>query len=330
MTSVTTRRSFIFGLMAAVVAAPLVGEAQPAMWTIGYLSARSSSVETPLLAALREGLSETGYVEGKNLAIEYRWAEGRYDRLPALAADLARRQVAVIATSGGPQPARAARAATPTIPIVFLSGSDPVQDGLVGSLNHPGGNTTGVSVFTTSLGPKRLELLRELLPKTTAIAFLVNPRSQIAEVQVKEVQDAARTIGQPLHVLYAGTESEIDQAFAALVHRRTGALLMSADLFFQVRREQLLTLAARHAIPTMYEWREFVAAGGLISYSTARTEDWRQAGIYVGRILSGAKPAELPIIRSTKFEMVINMKTAKALGLTIPPSLLLRADQVIE
>jgi len=316
--------------MAAVVAAPLVGEAQPAMWTIGYLSARSSSVETPLLAALREGLSETGYVEGKNLAIEYRWAEGRYDRLPALAADLARRQVAVIATSGGPQPARAARAATPTIPIVFLSGSDPVQDGLVGSLNHPGGNTTGVSVFTTSLGPKRLELLRELLPKTTAIAFLVNPRSQIAEVQVKEVQDAARTIGQPLHVLYAGTESEIDQAFAALVHRRTGALLMSADLFFQVRREQLLTLAARHAIPTMYEWREFVAAGGLISYSTARTEDWRQAGIYVGRILSGAKPAELPIIRSTKFEMVINMKTAKALGLTIPPSLLLRADQVIE
>jgi putative ABC transport system substrate-binding protein len=264
------------------------------------------------------------------LVIEYRWAEGGYDRLPDLAADLARRRIAVITTSGGPEPARAARAAAPTIPLVFLSGSDPIKDGLVSDLNRPGGNTTGLSVFTTSLGPKRLELLRELLPRATTIAFLVNPRSQISQIQVKEIRDAARTVGQAIRVLHASTEPELDQVFATLAQRGDAALLMSADLFLQVRRHQLVDLAARHGVPTMYEWREFVEVGGLISYSTVRSEDWRQAGVYVGRILNGAKPGELPIVRSTKFELVINLKTAKALGLTIPPSLLQRADEVIE
>jgi putative ABC transport system substrate-binding protein len=298
--------------------------------TIGYLSPRSSGVETDLLVAFRKGLSEVGYVEGRNLAIEYRWAEGQYDRLPSLAADLARRRVAVIATSGGPQPARAARAAAPTVPIVFLSGSDPVRDGLVSSLNRPGGNVTGITVFTTSLGPKRLELLRELVPKGGAIAFLVNPSSQVAEMQVKEIQEAARAVGQQLYLLNASTESEIDRAFAVLVKRKASGLLMSADLFFQVQREQLVALASRHSIPTMYEWREFVAAGGLVSYSTVRSHAYTQSGVYVGRILNGAKPADLPIIRSTAFEMVLNLKTARKLGLNISRDFLARVDEVIQ
>ena len=327
-----TRRKLLIALGASALTAPFASFAQqqPAKRTIGYLSARSSGVETDLLAGFRKGLSEAGYVEGKNLTIEYRWAEGQYDRLPALAADLARHQVAVIATTGGPQPARAARAATPIIPIVFLSGSDPVRDGLVNSLNRPGGNMTGIGVFTTSLGPKRLELLRELVPKAAVIAFLVNPRSQIAEIQVKDVQEAARVVGQKLHVLNASTESEIDRAFTTLIQRKASALLMSADLFFQVQRDQLVALAARYAIPTMYEWPEFVAAGGLISYSTDRTSAWHRAGIYVGRILNGAKPADLPFEQATIFELVVNMKTAKALGVKFPNSILLRADKVIE
>ena len=326
------RRKLVVALGAGALAAPLASFAQrpPAMRTIGYLDPRSFAISTETLAAFRQGLSETGYVEGKNLTIEYRWAEGQYDRLPALAADLVRRQVAVIATTGGPQPARAARAATTTIPIVFASGSDPVLDGLVKSLNRPGGNVTGVSGFTTSLGPKRLELLRELVPKAAEIAFLVNPRSQIAEIQVKEVQEAARAVGQKLHVLNASTESELDLAFATLVKRGASALLMSADLFFQVQREQLVALATRYAVPTMFEWREFVEAGGLISYSTVRAENSRQWGIYVGRVLNGDKPADLPINRSTKFELILNMKTAKALGIKIPNSILVRADKVIE
>jgi putative ABC transport system substrate-binding protein len=298
--------------------------------TIGYLSPRSSGVEADLLIAFRKGLSEAGYVEGRNLTIEYRWADGQYDRLPSLAADLARRQVAVIATSGGPQPARAARAATPSIPIVFLSGSDPVRDGLVSSLNRPGGNMTGISVFTSSLGPKRLEVLRELVPKGSVIAFLVNPSSQLAERQVKEIEEAARTVGQRLYVLNASTEAEIDRAFATLVQRKASGLLMSADLFFQVQREQLIALAARHAVPTMYEWREFVAAGGLISYSTVRSPAYVQGGTYVGRILNGAKPGDLPVIRSTAFELVLNLKTAKRLGLNISRDFLARVDEVIQ
>jgi putative ABC transport system substrate-binding protein len=233
----------------------------------------------------------------------------------------------VIAAVGGPQVARAAQAATSTIPIVFNSGSDPVQDGLVKSFNRPGGNTTGVRGFTTSLGPKRLELLRELIPKVGVIAFLVNPSSQISEMQIIQVQEAARSIGQEMIILNASTESEIDLAFESLVQRKAIGLLISADLFFQVRRDQLVALEARYKVPVMYEWPEFVAAGGLISYSTVRVLDM---GIYVGRILNGAKPADLPIVQSASFELVINLKTAKLHGLEIPPRLLAVADQVIE
>src|ERR1700704_4495217 len=329
------RREFITLLGGAVRqrAWPVAARAQQlAVRTIGWLSPTSSDTEPDRsnVAAFRQGLSETGYVEGKNLTIEYRWAKGQYDRLPTLAADLVRSQVSVIVTTGGPQPARAAQAATPTIPIVFQSGSDPVQDGLVKSFNRPGGNATGVHVFTTSLGPKRLELLCELIPAARVIAFLVNPSSQIRDMQVKQVEDAARTIGRSLIVLNASDDSEIDLAFATLVQQRADALLMSADLFFQIRRSQLVALAARYKVPVMYEWPEFIAVGGLVSYSTVRGDALLQVGIYVGRILNGAKPADLPVIQSTRFELVINLKTAKALGLTIPPSLLARADEVIE
>jgi ABC-type uncharacterized transport system substrate-binding protein len=322
------RREFI-RLAGGAAVWPLAPHAQqPAGRTIAWLSARSKSSDN--LTGFRQGLRETGYVEGKNLTIDYRWAEGRYDRLQALAADLVRRHVAVIVTAGGPQVARAAQAATSLIPIVFQSGSDPVQDGLVKSLNRPGGNTTGVHVFTTSLGPKRLGLLRELLPKASVIAFLVNPSSQIAEMQITEVQEAARSVGQGMFILNASTESEIDLAFESLVQRGASALLMSADLFFQVRRDQLVSLEARYKVPVMYEWPEFVAAGGLISYSTALTDSMLQMGVYVGRILNGAEPADLPVVQSTRFELVINQRTAKTLGLTIPPTLLAIADQVIE
>jgi putative ABC transport system substrate-binding protein len=326
-----TRRGFISALGRALIAWPLVTAAQhSAARKIGYLSPRSSGVEADSLAAIRDGLSEAGYFEGKNLAIEYRWAEGKYERLPAMAADLARRNVSVIITTGGPQTARAARAAAPDIPLVFISGSDPVLDGLVGNLNRPEGNTTGVVTFTTSLGPKRLEILRELLSRSTLIGFLVNPRSDIAKVQIKDVQAAATAASQPLLVVYASTEAEIDNAFLTMVERRVGALLMSADLFYQVRRDQVIALAARHSIPTMYEWPEFVTAGGLISYSAIRHEDLRQGGAYAGRILNGTRPADLPIARSTKFETLVNLRTAKSLGLRVPQSILVRADRVIE
>jgi putative tryptophan/tyrosine transport system substrate-binding protein len=325
------RREFITLLGGAAAAWPLAARAQqPEVRTIGYLSSRAADVEDDFLAAFRRGLSETGHVEGRNLIVEYRWAEGRYDRLPDFAAELVRRQVSVIATTGGPQPARAALAATSTIPVVFTSGSDPVKDGLVKSLNRPGGNTTGSHVFTTSLGPKRLELLRELVPKAGAVGFLVNPSSQVAEIQVKEVVEAARSVGQQVHVLSASTVEEIEQAFVGAVQRGAGALLMSADLFFQVQRDQLVALAARHSLPVMYEWPAFVRAGGLISYSTFRTDAFLQSGIYVGRILNGAKVSDLPVVQSTRFELTINLKTAKALDLEIPANLLARADAVIE
>jgi putative tryptophan/tyrosine transport system substrate-binding protein len=320
------RREFILALGGAA-AWPLAAGAQPVERTIGWLSARSRPSDN--LAGFRQGLSETGYVEGKNLTIDYRFAEGQYDRLQAFAADLVRSQVAVLVTVGGPQVARAAQAATSTIPIVFQSGSDPVQDGLVKSLNRPGGNATGVHVFTTSLGPKRLELLRELIPNVGVIAFLVNPSSQISEMQITQVQEAARSVGQRMFILNASTESEIDLAFDTLAQRAASALLMSADLFFQVRRDQLVALEARYKVPVMYEWPEFVAAGGLISYSAVRAH-WLQTGIYVGRILNGAKPADLPVVQSSNFELIINLKTAKLHGLEIPPSLLSRADEVIE
>jgi putative ABC transport system substrate-binding protein len=325
------RRELITLLAGAAASWPVNARAQePVMRTIGYLSPRSAEVETQFLAVFRRGLSETGHIEGRNLTIEYRWADGRYEQLPELATELVRRRVSVITTTGGPRPARAAQSATSTIPIVFTSGSDPVADGLVKSLNRPGGNATGVHVFSTSLGPKRLELLRELVPKAEAIALLVNPRAQFAEMQATEVVAAGRNLGLQVQVLNASTASEIVQAFANLVQGGAGALLISADVFFQVQRDQLVSQAAGHRIPVMYEWREFVEAGGLVSYATVRTDAYLQSGIYVGRILNGAKPTDLPVSQSTRFELVINLKTAKTLGLEMPASLLARADEVVE
>jgi putative tryptophan/tyrosine transport system substrate-binding protein len=327
----SSRREFITLLGGAAAAWPLAARAQqPSVRTIGYLSPRAADVEKEFLTAFRQGLSETGHVEGRNLIVEYRWADGRYDRLSTLAAELVRSQVSVIATTGGPQPARAALAATSTIPIVFTSGSDPVRDGLVKSLNRPGGNATGSHVFTASLGPKRLELLRELVPKADTIGFLINPSSDIADIQVKEVVEAGGTFGLQVHLLNASTAEEIEQAFVDVIQRGAGALLMSADLLYQVQRDQVVALAARHSLPVMFEWPEFVRAGGLISYSTFRTDAFLQSGIYVGRILNGAKPADLPVVQSTRFELTINLKTAKSLGLEIPTKLLALADEVIE
>jgi len=324
------RREFIT-LLGGAAAWPLsVRAQQPAMRTLGYLSPRSSEVETELVRAFQQGLRETGYAEGKNITVEYRWAEGRYDRLPALANELVGRHAAVIVTTGGGQPARAVLAATSTIPLVFTSGSDPVAEGLVKRFDRPDGNATGVHAFTASLGPKRLQLLREVVPNARTIAFLVNTSSRIAEIQMTQMREVARSTGQAIMVLNASTENEIDLAFATLVQRGAGALLMSADTFFQVQREQLVALAARHAVPAMYEWREFVRAGGLMSYSTMRSEYMLQVGVYVGRILNGAKIADLPVVQSTKFELVINLKTAKALGLRIPPGVMAIADEVIE
>jgi putative ABC transport system substrate-binding protein len=327
-----TRRQLITLLGGTAAAWPLAARAQqPASRTIGYLSPRSRDFEeNVLLPAFRQGLSETGFLVGNNLRIEYRWAEGQYDRLPALAADLVANSVELIVTTGGPQPFRAVRRLSNTIPLVFTSGSDPVGDGLVDRLDRPSGNATGVHAFVTSLSPKRLELLRELVPKARTIAFLVNPTSQVAEMQITQVQEAGRTFGQEIFIVNASTDREIESAFVALVQHGAGALLMMADTFFQVSRDRLVALAARYAVPAMYEWPEFVKAGGLISYSTVRSEYARQVGIYAGRILNGAKPADLPVVQSTRFELAINLKTAKALGLTIPQTLLVAADEVIE
>jgi ABC-type uncharacterized transport system substrate-binding protein len=321
------RREFIALLGGAAAAWPVAARAQQPV--IGYFSSRSTETEAPLLFAFRQGLEEANYTVGKNVAVEFRFSDGRDDRLPALAADLVRRQVAVLVATDRPS-ALVAKAATATIPVVFAYGGDPVEEGLVASLNRPSGNLTGVGIFTIGLGPKRLGLLRELVPSARLIAFFVNPSSGAAALQVKELQTAARAVGQEILVLNAGTEGEINQAFATLVQRKVGAILYSANLFFQVVRDQLVALAAHHSIPAMYEWREFVTAGGLISYNTDRTEAWRQVGAYTGRILKGTKPADMPVVQSTKFELVINLKTAKALGLEVPPTLLARADEVIE
>jgi ABC-type uncharacterized transport system substrate-binding protein len=280
------------------------------------------------VAAFRQGLSEAGYVGGQNLAIEYRWAEGHYDRLPAMAADLVSQKVEVIATSGGPVPARAAKDATTTIPIVFVA-SDPVESGLVASLARPGGNLTGFAIMAIEVWPKRLEFLSELIPRTKAIGLLVNPRT-VSNRHIQEVQEAARAKRLQLHILNAGTDAELETAFASLVQLQVGGLVVGTDPFFNSRREQLVALAARHAVPAIYEWREFAAAGGLISYGSSLSSSYRQAGAYVGRILAGAKPADLPVQQPTTFELVVNLKTAEALGLTVPPSILSRADEVIE
>ena len=324
------RREFITLLGGAAAAWPLVARAQQPMPVIGFVSGVSAAPFAHLVAAFREGLKESGYIEGQNVTIEYRWAEGRYDHVPALVDDLVRRQVTVIVASGGDQVVQAAKAATSTIPIVGTIGLDPVKQGLVASLNRPGGNLTGMFLLTTALGPKRLGLLRELAPGATLIAVLVNPTYVLTDAQVKDIHDAARAIGQPIHIVNASTDTEIDIAFTELSQLHPGALLVGADPFFNSRRDHIVALAARMAIPVMYEQREFAVAGGLASYGTSLTETYRQVGIYTGRVLKGEKPADLPVMLSTKFEFVINLKTAKALGLDVPAGLSARADEVIE
>ena len=327
------RRELILLLGGAMAAWPLAARAQQkAMPVIGVLNTGSpgpSSSSAPFMAAFRQGLSEASYVEGQNLAIEYRWAEGHYDRLPALAADLVGRKVDLI-MAGSPPSALAAKSATSTIPIVFRHGGDPVGDGLVASLARPGGNLTGVSFVPNELTAKRLELLSELVPQAGVIALLVNPNSSTAERVIQEVQQAARAKGVQLHVLKASSESEIDSAFASLVQLHVDALVVGADPFLSGRREQLVALASRHAVPAIYAWREFAAAGGLISYGASLTAAFRLVGTYAGKVLKGAKPADLPVQQPTTFELVINLKTAEALGLTVPQSMLMRADEVIE
>jgi putative tryptophan/tyrosine transport system substrate-binding protein len=322
------RRELMLLLGGAMTAARAVQAQQKAMPVIGYLSSASPSTTAPFVAALRQGLSETGYVEGQNVAIEYRWAEGHYDRLPGLAADLLGAKVGVIATGGTPS-VLAAKSATSTIPIVFSSG-DPVEGGVIAGLSRPGGNLTGVSTMNTEMTPKRLELLSELVPQAKVIALLVNPDNAIADRIIREVQEPARAKGLQLHILKAGTESEIAAAFATLIELHAAALVVASDSFFSSRREQFVALASRHAVPAIYDFREYAAAGGLISYGPSRTATWRLMGIYAGKILKGAKPADLPVQQPTTFELVVNLNTANALGLTVPPSILARADEVIE
>jgi putative ABC transport system substrate-binding protein len=325
------RREFITLLGGATAALPLTARAQQsAMPVIGYLSSLSPDTYAPRLAAFRKGLAESGYVEGRSIAIEYRWAEGQYHRLPALAADLARREVAVIAAMGGDTSALAAKAATATIPIVFAVTADPVKSGLVSSLNRPGGNVTGVNFLLSMMTAKLFEVLQEVVPNAAAIGFLVNPRGANAEPDISEVRVAAHGLGRRLFVASASSEPEIDAAFATLVQERVGALLVGNDVFFYSQRGRIVALAARHAIPAMYNVREYPDAGGLMSYGTSVDDAQRLAGVYVGRILKGAKPADLPVVQSTKVEFVVNLKTAKMLGLTFPLPLIGRADEVIE
>ena len=324
------RRELITLFGGAALTWPLAaGAQQKTMPVIGVLSTASPDTVGPIWAALYQGLREAGYVEGQNVTIEYRWAEGRYDRLPALAADLVGRKVDVIVTGGGAPSTLVAKGATSTIPITFV-GADPVGDGLVASLARPGGNLTGVSLLAVELTPKRLELLSELVPQAGAIVLLVNPNNSNTEHVIGDAQEAARAKGVRLNILKAGTESEIEASFATLVQLHAGAVIVHADPYFTTRRDQLVSLAGRHAIPAIYYFREFAAFGGLISYGSSLSGAFHQVGTYVGKILNGAKPADLPVQQPTKFELVVNLKTAKALGLTVPQSILARADQVIE
>jgi putative ABC transport system substrate-binding protein len=330
MTLCIGRREFITLLGCAAAAWPLAARAQqPAMPVVGFLHQGASEPNQGFVAKFRQGLRENGYLDGLNVMIEFRWAEGHYEKLPALATDLARRGVTIIFAAYRPA-ALAAKSATASLPIVFASGSDPVEAGLVASLNRPGGNVTGVNLFGGILAAKRLELLRELIPKADLIAVLVNPANSNAEVNIKELQSAARGVGQRIEVLYAGREHEFDTALATLEHLAPGALFVSPDTFLQDRRDQIVAWAARHNVPTIYYERVFVDAGGLMSYGPDNYDGLRWAGVYAARILKGQKPADLPVLQPTKFELVINLKTIKALGLTVPDKLLVAADEVIE
>jgi putative ABC transport system substrate-binding protein len=325
------RREFISLLGGAAAGWPLAVRAQqPAMPVIGFISSESPDSFTHFVHAFHEGLSESGYVESRNVAIEYRWARGQLDLLPLLAADLVKRQVNVIFASGGSVSAPAAKAATRTIPIVFIMAADPVRLGLVASLNRPGGNLTGVNLLSAELQTKQLDLLHELAPKTRTIALLVNPASPYTELQIKDAQNAAHARGHQLQVLRASSDGELETAFVMLVQQRAEALLIAFNPFFTSHRDQIVQLAARSGIPGVYPAREFATAGGLMSYGGSVTDAYRQGAVYTGKILKGAKPEELPVTQPTKFDLVINLKTAKALGLTIPPMLLARADEVIE
>ena len=332
MTVTIGRRELLAALGGAAAAWPLAAHAQqPAMPVVGFLGAGSLDTYLLYLAAFRKGLNEAGFVEGQNVAIEYRWAEGQYDRMSELATDLARRRVAVIAVPGSPPGARAAKAATSTIPIVFSVGEDPVKAGLVTSISRPEGNATGINFFTGELGAKRLALLHELVPGAARLAVLVNPSDPIrTEAVLREVQAAAGALGLQIQVFNARTSREIDAAFAMLAHERLDAVFVGPDPFFNTRRVQLANLAARYLMPATYAVREYADAGGLMSYGTSLADMFRQVGAYTARILKGAKPSDLPVVRSTKFELVINLQTARLLGLDVPPNLLARADEVIE
>jgi putative tryptophan/tyrosine transport system substrate-binding protein len=325
------RRDLITGIAGSMAAWPLAARAQQsAMPVVGFLNPGLPEPSFFLVAAFRDGLKEASYVEGRNVAIEYRWANGDYDQLQTLAAELVRRQVVAIAATGGSISARAAKAATTTIPIVFNVGEDPIKLGLVTSFNRPGGNITGVNTLSPALESKRLGLLRELVPQAVIIAVLLNPTNPDADLQRRDILAAATTIGQNLHIFNASNEIDIEAAFAALVQQRADALLVGNDAFLTNRREQIVALAARHAVPAIYSFRSFAESGGLMSYSTSLVEVYRQVGLYIGRVLKGEKPADLPVVQPTKFELVINLKTAKALGVKISDNLLSLADEVID
>ena len=325
------RREFITLIGGAAAAWPLAARAeQPMMPVIGFLGGGAPDAFAHVVGAFRQGLYETGFAEGQNVTIEYRWAEGQYDRLPELVAELVGRPVVVIVATGGDVGVRAAKEATTALPIVFTSGSDPVAAGFVSSLNRPGGNLTGVSLFVSVLEVKKLDLLRELVPTAAVIGFLLNPNNPRADVDTADMQAAARALGKQLLILKAGSENDLDAVLTNLAQQRVDALVVHTEPFFLSRRDHLVELAARHSIPTIYGLREFAAAGGLISYGTKLSDSYRQVGIYTGKILKGEKPVDLPVVQPTKFEFVINLKTAKALGLEVPSTLLARADEVIE
>jgi ABC-type uncharacterized transport system substrate-binding protein len=324
------RREVIVLIGGAAIAWPLAAQAQQPMPVIGWLSGISSEAGRPIVAAFREALGDAGYVEGRNVVIEYRWADGKYDQVPAMAADLVARRVALIATSGGEPVAFAAKAATSTVPIVTVIGGDPVQEGLVASLSRPGGNITGATLFAYEMESKRLGLLHEAVPAAKTIAVLLNPANPNVELQLRDASETASRIGVEVIAFKAKAEDEFEGAFATMVQQQAGALLVTGDPYFNSRRKHLIALAAQHRLPAIYEWREFALDGGLMSYGTILTDAYRQAGSYAGRILKGEKPGDLPVVQPTRYQFVINLKTANALGLEISPTLSARADDVIE